>query len=276
MAVKLHGGQAPPTENMYKIMLLAHGLAGVGKTAFGLSFPGPFGIFNLDRGIGSLTTQLPETVEIDYEDVSLDVAVLTKGMAQQILNKMDAMVNDMLKLKQGTLIIDGWDIFWDCVKMAKVNNLDSDLPKEYAPANSYMNNLLMRLGRSPINVVFTTISSKVWSGAKTETDRMKADGFKHKDRMLTHEVYLFTPEDYRTPNEVPLGGDPTKGTVGQTHNALITMSKLNESLINRRIPNLTYKLLYRLTFGVAPPDEDKLWTPGKKAEAPKTAVAGAT
>lgn len=274
MAIDLNGGEAPPNENATKIMLLAHGLAGVGKTAFGLSFPPDFGIFNLDRGIGALTKQLPPEMKIRYEDVSLDVAILTKGMAQQILNKLDELVAFMLKDRpMGTLIIDGWDIFWDCVKLAKVNNLDSDLPKEYAPANSYMNNLLMRLGRSKLNVVFTTISSKVWSGAKTETDRMRADGFKHKDRMLTHEVYLFTPEDYRTPNEVPLGGDVAKGTVGQTHNGLITMSKLNESLINRRIPNLSYKLLYRLTFGEAPPNEGSLWTPGKAAAKPEAAGA---
>lgn len=273
MPVKLTGGEAPPTENPNAIKMLGHGQAGTGKTAFGLSFPPPFFIFNLDRAIGHLTRQLPPWVEIDYEGVDLNVEILTKGLAQQILNMFDGLMKIAFAKGEGTVIVDGWDIFWDCVKLAKVENLDSALPKEYTPANSYMNNWLHRLGRSKLNVYFTTISSKVWSGAKTETDRMKADGFKNKDRMLTHEAYFFTPEDYRTPNEVPLGGDPAKGTVGQTHNALITLSKLNEGLINRRVPNLTYKLLYRLTFGSAPTDEDKLWTPGKAYVAPEAAGA---
>lgn len=266
MSVSLKGGQAPPNENPEKLMVLSHGLPGTGKSSFGLSFPGPHYIFNLDRNMGHLTAQMPEDWEAEYEgDMELQVAAPTKGMAQQVLNKFDALMTKALASGTGTVLIDGWDVFWDIVKVAKVNNLDSDLPKEYAPANSYMNNWLMRLGRSKINVVFTTISSKVWSGAKTETDRMKADGFKHKDRMLTHEIYLFTPEDYRTPNEIPLGGTEDKGNVGQSHNGLITMSKLNEKLINRRIPNISYKLLYRLTFGKAPPEEAKLWTPGKAA-----------
>ena len=269
MPVRLTGGEAPPNENPNKIMALGHGLPGTGKTAFGLTFPGPFFVFNLDRAIGHLTRQMPADTEIVYEGADLNVEILTKGLAQQILNLFDGLMREAFKAGEGTVIIDGWDIFWDCVKLAKVPGIDSgnDLPKEYAPANSYMNNWLHRLGRSRLNVYFTTISSKVWTGAKTEVDRMKADGFKHKDRMLTHELYFFSPEDYRTPAEIPAGGDPAKGTVGQSHNAIITLSKLNEGLINRRIPNLTYKLLYRLTFGEAPPNEAKLWVPGKKAEA---------
>lgn len=271
MPIKLHGGEAPPTENPTAIKLLAHGMAGTGKTSFALSFPGPHWIFNLDRAIGTLTKKLPEHLDITYEGVDMNVEILTKGLAQQILNKFDALMKEAFTIGVGTVIIDGWDIFWDCVKLAKVENLDTALPKEYTPANSYMNNWLHRLGRSKMNVVFTTVSSKVWSGAKTETNKVKADGFKNKDRMLTHEVYLFTPEDYRNPFEVPLGGDAAKGTLGQTHNALITMSKLNEGLINRRIPNLSYKLLYRLTFGEAPADEAKLWSPSAT-----TVAAGAS
>lgn len=274
MSVKLRGGEAPETENSTKIAALVHGFAGVGKTSFGLTFPGPHYIFNLDRNIGHLTKQMPADWDAEYEgDMEMATAVPTKGMAQMVLNKFDALMNKALAGGTGTVLVDGWDIFWDLVKLAKVNGIaeGNDLPKEYAPANAYMNNWLMKLGRSRLNIVFTTMSSKVWSGAKTETDRVKADGFKHKDRMLTHEIYMFSPEDYRNPNETPLGGDPAKGTVGQSHNALITMSKPNESLINRRIPNLTYKLLYRLTFGEAPPDEGKLWTPGKVAAKPPEA-----
>jgi len=267
MAVKLTGGQAPEDESSDKIMLLGHGYPGVGKTAFGLSFPAPFWIFNLDRPMGELIKKLPVTHEVTYEAMPVDLADTSKAAAIQYLTKFDALLKDALAgSSDGTMLIDGWDIFWDLVKIARVNNLESDLPKEYAPANAYMNGILGRLGRSKLNVVFTTISSKVWSGAKTETDRVRADGFKHKDRMLTHEVYLFSPEDRRNPVEAPRGGDPTKaGETGQTHRALITMSKLNETLINRMIPNLSFALLYKLTFGQSYGSPERLWSPAKAA-----------
>lgn len=278
---KLIGGQSPATERADKIMLLAHGFPGVGKTAFALSFPAPFWVFNLDRAIGALSTKLPEGHLLDYEAVAIDVDSPTKATAVQYLTRFDKLLNRALTgqildddgtvitvPKDGTFILDGSDIFWDIVKIAKVNNLDSDLPKEYAPANAYMNGVLGRLGRSSLNVVFSTISSKVWTGAKTESDRVRANGFKHKDRMLTHEVYMFTPEDRRNPQEVPKGGDAaTPGSTGQTHRAIITMSKLNESLINRVMPNLNFGLLYRLTFGMAYPEPERLWSPSAAATA---------
>lgn len=268
MATKLLGGDTPEGEASDKLMVLSHGYPGTGKTSFALSFPAPFWVFNLDRAIGSITKGLPKTHELTYEAVAIDVDTPTPAVAAAYLAKFDMLLKDAIASKSdGTFVIDGWDIFWDLVKIAKVRNLESELPKEYAPANAHMNGILGRLGRSPLNVVFTTISSKVWSGAKTETDRVRADGFKHKDRMLTHEVYLFSPEDRRNPNEVPKGGDPSKpGETGQTHRGLITMSKLNESLINRMVPNLNFNLLFRLTFGKNYPEPGRLWSPSSVAK----------
>lgn len=265
MPTKLHGGEAPDFEASEKIMVLVHGYAGTGKSSLGLSFPAPFWVFNLDRSIGSLTKQLPATHEITLEAPVVDeVDKPTPAMAQKILASFDALMTDAIKSKSdGTVIVDGWDLFWEIVKIAKVRNLEEDLPKEYAMANGYMNQWLARLGRSRLNVVFSVISSRVWMGAKTETERVRAEGFKHKDRWLTHEIYMFSPEERRTPNEAPRGGDPSKaGETGQSHLALVTMSKLNESLVNRRFPNLNFGLLYRLTFGQNYPEPDRLWKPG--------------
>lgn len=265
MSVSLTGGTPPETEAEDKIVLLEHGHAGTGKTALAFSFPDPFWMFNLDRAVAHLWKQMPPTRAMEYEAFTIDVDSPTPGIAQQYLNKFDLLLGAAIKSgSNGTFIVDGWDIFWDIVKIAKVRNLDAgnDLPKEYAPANSYMNGILGKLGRSKLNVVFTTISSKVWTGAKTETDRMKADGFKHKDRMLTHEMYMFSPEDRRTPNEVP---NPVATDVGQTHRGIITLSKFNEKLINRVVPNPNYALLYKLTFGKGYPEPDRLWSPAGAA-----------
>lgn len=266
MAVELTGG-TPATNN--KLMVLGHGYPGVGKSALGLSFPTPHYVFNLDRPLDNLIEKLPTAHKVVLEDAPQDVDAASRAVAQSYLTKFDALMKRALtEGGDGTAMIDGWDIFWDLVKIAKVANLDSDLPKEYAPANAYMNQWLGRLGRSRLNVYFTTVSSRVWTGAKTETERVRADGFKHKDRMLTHEVYMFSPEDRRNPFEVPKGGDSkTPGSLGQTHQALITMSKLNENLINKAVPNLSYSLLYRLTFGKAYPEPARLWSPAASAVA---------
>jgi hypothetical protein len=271
LAVKLSGGEAPDNESFNKVMALGHGLPGAGKTGFALSFPSPLFIFNLDRPMGHLLKMLPKTHEVTYEAVSvIDVDVPTPAMAMGVLRKFDALMKDAFANGgNGTVIVDGWDLFWDMVKIGKVPGLgENDLPKEYAPANAYMNNWLSRLGKSNLNVCFTTISSKVWTGAKTEVDRMRADGFKHKDRWLTHEVYLFSPEDRRTPAEVPSGGKAdVPGSLGQTHRGIITLSKLRERLINQVVPNLNYGLLYKMTFGESYPEPARLWSPSAAAVA---------
>ena len=259
MPVELTGGEAPPKEATNKIMELVSGLAGVGKSGHALSFPSPYWYYNLDRAIGHLTKQLPTTHKLVYEAVTMDVDATSPLVAQSYLTKFDQLVKAAVSSgSDGTFVVDGWDIFWDLVKIARVKNLDSDLPKEYAAANEYMNNHLRRLGLSRLNVVFVTMASKVWTGAKTETDRMRADGFKHKDRWLTHEIYLFSPENMAEPNIVP-----AQKELGQSHLAYISRSKLNEGLIGRVVPSLTFELLYKMTFGAAYPEPERLWSPAK-------------
>lgn len=277
MPIDLQGGEAPTTERADKLFVLAHGYSGVGKTAFGLSFPPDFWLVNCDRAIGSLTKLLPKTTKIVYEPIQQDVDRPSPVTAQGYVAKADKMVALAIAgakaavvagERPGTFMLDGADLFWEYVKIAKVPDYLNgvDAPKEYAPANSYMDNMLLRLGMSPLNVLFTTFSGRVWTGMKTESDRVKATGFKHMERWLTHEVYLFSPEDRTQPNEVPKGGDPSKpGETGQSHRGLITRSKLNEKLINRLVPNLSYGLLYKLTLGVAYPEPAKLWSPASAA-----------
>lgn len=256
MAVKGHGGKRP-TERGDKLFVRSYGIEGVGKTRFGLSFPGPFYIFNLDRSMDHLLEAMPEHIEYEYEQAVIDVDVPTPGTALQYLAKFDALMRSAHTGGKGTVLIDGWDILWDIAKIAKVKNLNEDtMAKEYAPANEYMNSHLRRLGTSKLNVVLTTFAKQKWTGMKTETQQMITEGFKYGGRWITHELYHYLPDAKTAPLMIP-----TQGAMGVTHMAHINQSKLNEKLIGRVIPNPSYAMLFKYTFGRMPEEYDKLWTP---------------
>lgn len=270
MAVKLIGGQAPSAEDIINLFIYAHGFPGTGKTSFGFTGPAPYWVFNVDRPIDPLVPKLPAGVEIQYEHITDDVDAVSMAVAKKHLEKFDSMLKEALRVNQGTFMLDGADLFWDIVKVAKIpGGTDDAMPKEWAEANTYMNGAMRRLGQSNLQVVFTSISSKIWTGAKTETERVKADGFKHRARWLTHEIYFFTPEN---PTE-PYASPKQAATLGQTHQAYIGMSKLNEQLVGRVLPSLTFSLLYKLTTGRTYPDAAKLWSPAK---APSEEAVGAS
>lgn len=261
MSVTLTGGQAPAPDEVVKFMILDHGFPGTGKTAFGFSCPPPFWMYNLDRPIDPLLPKLPVGVQVEYEHIAQDVDETSMAVAKTYLAKFDALVTKAIRANEGTFIIDGFDILWDIVKIAKIPGGGEDaMPREWASANEYMNGALRRLGLSKLQVVLTTISSKIWTGAKTETERVKADGFKHKDRWLTHEVYFYTPENTREPL-----ANPSQGKTGVQHQAYIAVSKLNENLVGRVLPSLTFSLLYKLTTGRTYPNASALWSPASSA-----------
>jgi hypothetical protein len=175
------------------------------------------------------------------------------------LRKFDALVTAAIKSGEGSFIIDGFDLFWDLVKLAKIPGGGEDaMPREWASANEYMNGHLRRLHMSPLQVCLTTMSSKIWTGAKTETERVRADGFKHRGRWLTHEIYLFTPENTTEPH-----ASPKQSALGQSHQAYIGSSKLREALVGRVLPSLSFATLYKLTFEQAYPDGSTLWSPAR-------------
>lgn len=256
MVESLKGGQSP-TGEIDKLVTLIHGQPGSGKTALGLSWPSPIWFFNCDRPAKNLIEKLPEHYEVHYEAALMDVEAMNQGMSSQYIMKFDALLRQALASKKGTLFIDGWDLFWEYVKLAKVPGLsDETLPRMYEPANAYMHNLARRAIASPLEVVFSTISEKPWSGAKAEGDYYVPSGWKHKDRFITAELYTFTPENRRRAAEVIY---ETK--TGQSHQTYIGMNKLKESMVGSVVPNLSYKMLYRMTFGKLPENHELLWTP---------------
>lgn len=264
MAEILKGGQSPSGERD-KLVTLIHGLGGAGKTTLALTWPSPIFMFNCDRPAKSLIEKLPPHYEVHYEMALRDVEAVNQGMAARYIMAFDALFREALAGGKGTIFIDGWDIFWEYVKLAKVPGLSDDtLPRQYEPANSYMFSFARRAVSSPLEVVLTTISEKPWEGATKQADYYVPGGWKHRDRFITCQLYAFTPERRERAPETPYD----RGT-GQTHQTYIGMNKLNEQTVGSVVANLSYKMLYRMTFGRLPDDHEQLWVPGQKVGAEK-------
>ena len=252
--VEIKGGSRA-TERPRKLFTQVFGIQGSGKTSLALSGPSPLFVANLDRNMDDLLEKLPPHYDIHYEEVQYDVD-MNRGVAANVMMKIQALFEKAMKMGlTGTFIVDGADLYWEYVKMAKLPD-DADVPNQWGPANSAMSSFFRRCESAPFQVFVTSIASKVWEGMKKETDRMQADGFKHAGRFINTSVYMFTPEDHSTPTIRPFE------RAGQTHSSYISLSKLNEKIVGSVIPNLSYKMLFRSVFGVLPPDHEKLWVPG--------------
>lgn len=255
MPSTIKGGERATTRKK-KLFVQVFGPEGTGKTSFGLSFPSPLWIVNFDRNMDDLLEKLPSHYDIHYEEVQWDVD-MNRGLAANTVIRVRKLFEEAVKGGQGTFFMDGADLYWEYVKVAKLPD-DADIPNQWGPANSEMSNFLRRAESCPLHVVFTSIASNVWEGMQKETRKMKADGFKHTGRFINTKVYLFTPEDHSTPVERP------QPNVGQTHSAYINTSKLDERIVGSVIPNLSFKMLYRSIFRELPPEHEKLWVPGAK------------
>lgn len=256
MAKVIKGGQRA-TDRPKKLFLQVYGKEGSGKTSLALSFPPPLWVVNLDRNMDDLLEMLPEHYEIHYEEVPYDVDI-TRSVASAVILKVKKLFDEAVQAGVGTFFVDGADLYWDAVKVAKLPD-DAEVPNQWGPANAEMSAFFRRAETCPLQVVFSCIASNVWTGQTKETARVKADGFKHAGRFINTSAYVFSPEEHTQPQERPAANE------GQSHSAYISTSKLNESIVGRVIPNLSYKMLYRMVFGELPPNHELLWTPGKKA-----------
>lgn len=251
-AIQLKGGQRATTRAK-KIFAQVFGVAGTGKTSFCLSFPPPLYIVNLDRNMDDLLEKLPEHYDIHYDEVPYDVDMV-RGTAANVMLRVKSMFDAAVKEGTGTFFVDGADLLWEYVKAAKLPE-NADVPNQWGPANTAMESIYRKAESAGIQCVFSTIASNVWEGMQKETQKMKPDGFKHAGRFTNTSVYMFTPEDYGNPVLRPSAGG------GKTHTGFISESKLNESAVGRVVPNLSFKLLYRMIFGELPPNHELLWSP---------------
>lgn len=253
------GGSVPKDSLGERLIVLAHGAPGSGKTSFALSFPSPIFFVNLDREASHLLQKLPEHYEIYYERILYDVD-LTSAKATQILKQVSSALQQALAFNSTkgpcSFVIDGYDILWDIVKISLLPQGGEALAREYGDCNAWMHSLGWRLHNSGMNVCLTALSKEVWTGQTRGTGLYDPEGFRHRGRSITHQVYLFSPED-TTPPLKPTSGAPS----GQTHRGYIQISKINEELVRTVVPNLDFLKLYKLVFGKNPDNASLLWTP---------------
>lgn len=240
-------------------MASVHGMPGSGKTAVLLSFPSPIHMVNFDRDPSSLFVKLPPHYEVTYEAIPYDIDA-TPASAATILNIVDKMIDRALKYAKdhpeapGTFALDGADLYWESTKVAKLPSADASA-RQYADCNTYMNRNLGRLYNSPLQVGLSAISKEIWKKESAGTGTFDPEGFKHRGRWITHELYLFSPE------EVAPTLRPPERETGQTHRAYFQKSKINEGLVRSVVPNISFKVLYKLAYGELPQEHEKLWTP---------------
>ena len=261
MPETIKGGQALPGYAAKKIFAIWHGQPGSGKTSALLSYPPPIHFVNLDKDPSALTLKLPAHYEIVYEGIQYDMD-LSPSMANTVLAKIEAMILKAAAYAKahpdapGSFCLDGSDLWWDDVKIAKLpKGADEAAARDYADANAHMNTNLARLYNAPMHVGLSAMSKEIWRQQSKGTGTYDPDGFRHRGRWITHEVYMFSPEDTAPTLS------PSSGETGQTHRSYIQKSKLNEALVRRVIPNLSFKVLYKLTFGELPANHEQLWTP---------------
>ena len=259
MPETIKGGQPTSTAVANKLMMLWFGMPGSGKTSAMLTYPPPLHYVNLDRDPSELFKQLPPNHEITYEGIPYDVDT-NPASATQILAKVDSMARKAAVGKKGSFLLDGLDLLWEYVKVAKLpktSGKDTNLAREYADANSWMHGFLGRLHAAHIHVGFTSVAREIWRAQSQGTGTYEPQGFAKRDRWMTHEVYLFSPED-TAPQEKPRDATQT----GQSHRGYIKVSKYNEAeMVRRVVPNITFKILYKLSFGSLPKKHEDLWTP---------------
>lgn len=246
---KLKGGEKPEDIGQ-KLQTLWFGAPGSGKTSLLLSYPSPITFVNLDRDPSELIAMMPEEVEIYYLRIPYDMET-TPAIANKVLNDIDVAARKAIATSKqtgrGSFVLDGFDLLWDYVKIAKLPHAaaDQNLAREYGDANAWMHGFLSRLYFSPLQVGLSAMSKEIWKGQSTGSGTFDPDGFRHRGRWLTHEVYLFVPEE-TAPKERPV----RTATTGQSHVAYIRVSKVNEkALVRMVVPNLSFKTLFKLSYG---------------------------
>lgn len=249
---KLRGGSVG--EYLRKLFACYYGFAGEGKTTQLLTFPPPLHILNCgDRDIKPLLEQLPESHDIYYEWLVPDVDALSQRVAEGYLQRADALLALALK-NGGSFLMDGIDIHWEFVQIAKITAPEGTALR-YKPANQYCFDFFGKLTSSPLQIGVTSLAAEIWNGPSS-TGRFRYAGWKHIDRYIETAVRMFIKEQMAAGEKPQATQNPTV-----THAAYIEQSKKAEHLARRVFDNMNFGFLYKATFGVPYPEEDKLWKP---------------
>lgn len=179
---------------------------------------------------------------------------MTQALAQRFLAAFEGLVALAMERGEGSFIIDGGARFWDVIKMGKLppGAADGKDLKAWEIPNEYWRAYLLALEASPLQLCITHPAVTVWEGMTKESERLRPDAFKHLAYHTTVDVYLFTtgrPNDLfpRMVENAALTGQVPAGET--THWGMIWRNKINTKMENRAVMNLTFPLLYQMTFG---------------------------
>jgi hypothetical protein len=245
---KLRGGQQ--LEYPRRIFACYHGFGGEGKTTQLLTFPPPLNIVNCgDRDIKYLLERLPDC-EINYEWLTWDVDA--PGKAKSYLQRATAMRDHALR-SGGSFLMDGHDLWWDYVQAALVS---PGTALKYKPANEFQFGFWQPLVAAPnLQVGVAALAQEKWEGASS-TGRFSHGGWKHMERYIETDVRMFIKEQLVAGEKPQTTQNPTV-----THAGYIEGAKKAEHLLRRIFDNLSFALLYKMSFGQAYPNEEALWKP---------------
>jgi len=250
-----------------------------GKTSLAFTHPPPFHYARFDRRADKII----QSVEAFHgEGCVLEETYLwdpfntdSKGQSYVFLKKFEQQVAKALGLGEGTFIIDGGNRLWDAVQDVKLPW--SDDPKEqeaiekrrrlsYGMANAYLNDILLVLEDSPLNLAIIHHVRPVFDSQGKETDKVKPDYFKRVPYTATAEIFMMStrPLEVHVPT-VRAGMLSANGGGVQVSQkpefwGLITIFKHDASMEGKMLPNLDFRYLYGLAFGKSYKGGE-LWSP---------------
>lgn len=256
------------------------GPPGTGKTVLGFTFPPPFFYGRFDRRADAVIEAVRAKFGPDAVVEESFVRSLGQDPREWALNattKVEKLIEQALQAGEGTFFIDGGNRWWDAVQQVKLPFLDPNLSDEalermerkrrllYGPANSYLDDLLLAVEESPLQVVLTHHTKGVYDAQGKETDRVRPDYFKRVPFTSTLEVFMVCdrPADVSLTttqaSAMHLQGKQQQILQAPKFYGLITMCKDDASIEGTMIPNPTFPLLYGLALSV--PWKGETWLP---------------
>ena len=134
--------------------------------------------------------------------------------------------------------------------------------REWEKPNNYFRGILLTLEAAHMHVVITHPAVRPWESASKESNRLKADAFKHLDYHTTVDIYTFDP--HRLDSLDPLHPVmAAKGGLGPTPSEFwghIWRNKINGATTGMVMQSPSFFEVYLRTTGKMWPGP--LWMPG--------------
>lgn len=306
-------------ENKPTLTISGCGLQGTGKTLWCLStMPTPILHINFDRVSDGLLYQktpkgdlvIPKERQQDIVSIHLGPEQFNREgetswnelSARMAREKMEQAIRDYApSLTGGTFFLDGGAMFNQLVQLVELAQIrrtregkDQKLfPFDYASVNSYINGLMGSLNRSDFHFYITHHLTENW-GSDGPLGTYRPQHNSQVPKIIEVELHFWClcsqkMDDANGKATVCRKFDCTiAGHQGRLFSTKVTENKMRKSMVGYAQDNLTFDMLYLMTFGEPykkpAPKEEKKEEPKAKVEpkakeekakaAPRKAAAG--